>query len=137
MLAQLSTQAEKHGLTLLGKKTSVGAPAGKGIARGEISFSLKGEFQEIIKFLKDIQTLAPLSSIDKVGVKIEGGEAIVSTLISIYWSSFPTELPPITEPITELKQEEQTILDRISSLKKPEFITLTPSSPSEREDPFN
>lgn len=137
MLNQLSTTAEKHGLTLLGKKTRVGVPAGKGIASGQISFILKGDLQKILEFLKDIKTLAPLSSIDEVGVNIEGGEATVSTLLSIYWSDFPTELPPITQPITELNQEEQTILDRISVLQKPEFITLTPSSPSEREDPFN
>ncbi|MCH7641469.1 hypothetical protein IID22_04705 [Patescibacteria group bacterium] len=137
MLTQLSTQAEKHSLTLLGKKTRAGAPAGKGITSGEISFSLKGDLKEIIEFLKDIKTLAPLSSIDEVSVKLEGGEATVGILLSIYWSSFPTELPPITQPITELKQEEQAILDRISVLQKPEFITLTPSSPSEREDPFN
>lgn len=137
MLNQLSLAAERHALDLAGKKVAQGVPTGQGVLSGQVSFVLIGNLQEIIEFLKEIKTLAPISTIDEVNIKIDGGEARVNANLSVYWSSFPRELPPISQPIDKLSQEEQSLINRISQLLKPEFVTLPPSAPVEREDPFN
>lgn len=136
MIYQLNRLADNYSLDLSSIGTNSGSPIGQ-IQKGQITFVVGGGSRDVIDFMKEIKRITPLSTVDLVDMKTEGETTQASMQITIYWSGFPTELPPISQPIVELSRGEQKLVELLSQLTKPEFITLSPSEPSTREDPFN
>lgn len=104
---------------------------------------LSGEFEmpdlrSAVNFLHSLINSAPVSTLEELSVKsdqtgIRQGEI----KISVYWADLPTQLPSLTEPFEELTEEEQNLLTKVAGFTQPEFTTLPPTSPGQRENPFN
>lgn len=137
MLGQVKSILEKHNLEIKGIRTRRAAKLGKEIAVGQVSFNVSGELENVLEFLKEIKTFAPISTLEGVSIIIEGSQVSVNTTLFIFWSGFPTEIPAITTPINELSTEEKALLEKVTRLTKPEFNNLNPTEPSNRQDPFN
>lgn len=137
MFVQLNSSAAEQSLILLGKEAKSLVETGTDLSRMEIKFETEGEISQIISFLKNIKTFAPLSTIEQVQMESEGGLLTVEVRLWVYWAGFPEKLPPLTQPIRTLTEQEEQVYAIISELTKPEFVELAPSGPSEREDPFN
>lgn len=110
------------------------------INKAEINTKVESnDMSAILSFLSSFQEVAPISTINEVNLKQEKGKGVVSAevKITVYWSNLPTKIPPITEPITALTENELKTLNFVSGLKPPAFTSLSPAFPIERLNPFN
>lgn len=136
MLSQVSQKAESSGLIVSDGKT-VGSPkAQDDMSTMNLLITLEGELKETVTLAKEISGLAPLSTINIVRFTKESGALAMELDLSVYWGDFPTLLPPLTEPIKTLSQNEAVMIADLGILKKPVLVELEASSPTTREDPF-
>lgn len=88
-------------------------------------------------FIKDFLKAVPLLTADVVGVDNLSGKVEFELELSNYWSDLPEQLPAIDTPIRQLTSKESDLLEQVATLERPEFTTLAPAQPTERETPFN
>lgn len=137
MLVQLSTLAEKHDLTITQKEVARPLEAQAGMSKATVSVKTGGELYQLTDFIKEIRRLAPVSTLDEIQIDSQSGLLTANAEVTVYFSKFPEKLPPLTEPIKVLTNEEELIFKEISGLTKPEYVELSPSEPGFRENPFN
>ena len=95
------------------------------------------DFASLINFLEGLNKVAPVANIGNVKVStIDSGVLESVTEVNTFWSKLPTELPPLTQPIKLLTQEEEIMLSQISTNVLPNFATLNQEEPKDRENPF-
>ena len=92
---------------------------GSTLSRFDLSFKLNGEFDRISAFLSELPKLLPLVNITTLDVNDRNDLVEAKIEVVSFWARLPTELPPITEPVIELSQDELATLNVISSFKKP------------------
>lgn len=105
----------------------------------ELEFNA-ADLPSLFTFLESLSASAPITTVNELnlqGLKDETLGFDATMKLTIYWSGFPTKLPSITEPITDLTDDEKRVLSLISSLNQPIFSTLIPEVPKERTEPFN
>lgn len=137
MLVQINKLAEKYSINLSSKETQIQSRGDVDLPSMRISLTAEGELTGIVNFLKEIDTLAPISTLDEIEYnQDEGGKINTTISLSIFWGDFPTKIPPITEPIKTLSIKEEKLLEQLADLQKPELIDLKASEPTTRESPF-
>jgi len=109
---------------------------GKTYSRVDLNFDLNGSLENIISFLKVIENFAPIVSCEKLELNQSSGMYRASVTLRSYWASYPTEIPAITQPLSDFTEEELNMITKISELTLPPFSTIYPSVPSERINPF-
>lgn len=136
MMHQISQEAERTGLVVLDRKTSsVPKPIGDMFSM-TLVITIDGGLPEMVNMAKSIKQLAPLSSVNLLKLRKEGGKLVMEVDLSVFWGDFPTLLPPLTEPIKTLTQNEEAKVAELAKLEKPVFVTLEASDPVVRENPF-
>ncbi len=109
----------------------------KTISRVDIKFDVEGTLNSLINFLMAVKQGAPLTRIKKIHLSYYGEKARASVGLSSFWSSYPTMLPTLSQPLVELSTREREVLSILSSLNPPLFREVTPSPPSVRSNPFS
>jgi len=107
-----------------------------------LSFEVKlltESLPQIFSLFKAFQSSAPISAVEEMTITQSpaNGLLTVDTKINSYWAEFPTELVPLTEPITDLTTGELATLERVMGLSMPNVNILTAEPPVRRENPFN
>lgn len=136
-ISQLNLAAENTSVILSGKKAGRETGNKTNLRTVKLNFSLAGEFEDVISFLREIEFYAPLTNIEKVSLNGSKSQISAKVEMMIYRAELPTMLPAITAPIKNYTSDEQNLLDELAKLKTPEFTSLPPSDPGDREDPFN
>jgi hypothetical protein len=138
MLTQLRRKSEEYSLFVENQKISFSDPDTE-IVSSDISFDLIGDVSNILKFLLEMDKVAPISSLNKVvfSLKSAGGIGAGATVdMSVYHSKIPTQLSQMNEPVNKLTDEENQTLIRLSKMEPPEFTKFTPNPPFEVVSPF-
>ena len=138
MLTQIRRKAEENLLFVENQKISF-SDSDTEIVSSNISYDLIGDVSNIVKFLLEIDKVAPISSLNKVVFSLknaegEGSGAMVE--MNVYHSKIPTQLSQMNEPVNKLNDEEIQTLIKLSKLEPPEFTKLTPNPPFEVVSPF-
>ena len=98
---------------------------------------LANDYVTAISLLRYFENMAPVSKVNGVRLsRSNQGGLDLSTNISIFFSSLPTELPPLISPIKELTNEQEELLRKVANLFLPEFNVVLPSQPTDRTNPF-
>jgi len=103
----------------------------------DVTFDVEGPTEGVISYLKSVATIAPINKISKFKISSSGGNIRASVTSSSYWSGFPKTIPAVESPFEPFTADEQKLIDHIASLRKPQFVTLTPEGDSGRVDPFS
>lgn len=136
MFAQLRNSADKYLLTILDREArGMYSPEGD-LSKMELRFRVRGDHSNIIDFLREIKDLAPLSTVEEVSISIKGNLSEAEVTLFVYWGDFPEKIPPLTEPVRALTEQEEEAYQKIAKLTKPEFIELNPVEKTDRENPF-
>jgi hypothetical protein len=96
------------------------------------------DVSNLLSVLTAISNYAPLSTFEKVEIELQSEgmyEALVE--LNLYWSELPTFITSVRDPVNILSSKEQETLNMISNYSLPEFSSLDPVDPVERENPFN
>jgi hypothetical protein len=96
-----------------------------------------GNRKDLLTFMTDLKNRAPISSIEEISFETNGEEVISNVKIVTYWKPLPEKIPSVSQPITDLTQNEEEILRSVINLRGPEFTTLDPDQHSDRTNPFN
>ena len=129
-ISQLKSMADKNAITL--ENLGVG---GEDTTKGEIStviltFDALGKFDDVLSFLVEIQSSAPLARLENVKMAQAGDSTFVQAGLKVFWSELPTTIPAINEPVAQLAPSEQNILNVLLELSPPPFFATTPATPS-------
>ena len=137
MLSQLKSLAQKHALPVLDSSVQKEALFDGDLTRSKVVVTIKSDSTDpIIAYIKEIQELAPLSTLERVDISGDYLDYETVVEVYVYWAPFPTNLPAFGESITHLSSNDQEVLSKISSLTVPMFTVLNPTDPSGRVDPF-
>jgi hypothetical protein len=140
IISQLKTFSANSSIFLDKIQLGGGASASEdGVFKGKLEIEAENveEAVMLVSFINTLSKILPLLTIDQVEMDGFGEELSLKLTASYYWSTFPTQLPPITEPIKDLLPNERVLLSELSGFLKPSFTVLQPSSPRERINPFN
>lgn len=136
LLSQLRSLGTENGVTIGNIKSGAEVADSSGLQRVDITFDITGGRGQVIQTILDIQTLAPITVVDKIKLNETGGTARSTISVKSYWSALPTKLPALTEKVAELTSAESTLLEMINNLEMPDFSTITATDTAGKEDPF-
>jgi hypothetical protein len=134
-VSQLKTLAAGSGLFISGIKGGGQVLDNSGVSRVDINFDVDGPRELIIQFLTNIQTIAPISTVEKAKLVELGGAARASVTVRTFFATLPEKLPALTDAVDELTPDERQTLIDVLGLTQPSFVDVTPSQGG-REDPF-
>ncbi len=136
VVSQIKSLANQNSLTI--KDISVSSPNSQGDLNSVgLTLSLEGQTGEIINFINGLKSLAPLVFLN--ALKITNANQISDASVNIvsYSSDLPKKITSLTEPLISLTDDENKILNRLSSLIAPSQVQLAPTEPTTRDNPFN
>ncbi len=138
-LSQIESLAQESNITLNSIRfTQISQK--DGINSMGLKLSITGsDVQSVFDFIKKLYDIAPITTISSGNLSgtESAGEISAGFDMLIYWSDFPTQIPPISAPLVELSDKEKELLSKVNNLKSPLFVILEPQPPAERSQPFN
>lgn len=137
VMSQIRIISKESALNPINIKSGASVQDKAGISRVDVSFDVEGGRSVILDFLKKVGTFAPITVVEKVKLNDLGGVTRAEVTLKAFYAEFPKKLPGLTEAINDLTNDEKNILDEILELRQPQFVSLTPSAPNERLDPFS
>lgn len=103
----------------------------------DVSFEAAGNLESVSTFVENLSFLLPVMNFKSVEIEERQGYVEAGVSLVSYWSPFPKELPPVTEPVSSLSSQEIKILNNLSVYNEPELgQSLSPVGGYIREDPF-
>lgn len=106
------------------------------LSSSDLSFDVEGVSASVLTFLQGISKIAPIVLTDRAQVNEALGVARATVRVKVFWAEFPTALPAVSQPLNDLTQEEEEVLEKIITLTPPEFVYLEPQQPTEKTNPF-
>lgn len=128
LFSSLTQLAAKHDLSFGGVSLSPGLlePAATMAINADLSditfgFEVSGELKSILKFLKELERMAPLMKIDKVGltIKTKPLSGDINTMVaanidvSAFYQPAPKSLGKISQPVELLSRSEEAVLSQL------------------------
>lgn len=146
LLSSLSQLSAKHGLSFGGVSLSPGALTDEKKGKTDLSdltfsFEVGGEFNSVLKFLRELENTAPLMKIDKVGLMIKTNPLFDNIIItanidvSAFYQPAPKSLGGISQPVKLLSRSEEVILSRLFNFTK--FQAVLPVVQTGKTDLFD
>lgn len=125
LLSSLTQLAAKHDLGFGGVSLSPGSLTNEkkedSLADLTFGFEVSGELKSILKFLQELERVAPLMKIDKVGLTIktkpllgDNNVMIAAEIdVSAFYQPAPKSLGTISQPVKLLSRSEEAILSQL------------------------
>jgi Tfp pilus assembly protein PilO len=136
VLNQLKSLAATNSVVLASIKSGAEIQDASGLSRSDITFEVQGGKGEVVNFIKSISTIAPISVVDQIRLNQTNATTRASLTVKTYWSSLPTQLPAVTQAVSQLSQEEIQQIGELQGLIRPQFSILTPEAGGGKPDPF-
>lgn len=135
-LSQIKRLAVDNGLLLSNTQSSSDLKDKNQIRSIRIGFELEGERLAVLNFIKEIENMAPISSVEEVKLNEIASTAKAKVSLITFFSPLPEKIPALTEPVNDLTPEETEILNQVLNLRQPPFSEAMPSETQVRGDPF-
>lgn len=137
VVSQIRKVSSDAGL-VLGSITSGQELQGQGgVSHVDMSVDVDGQFNQLVAFVSLLNGSAPISRISRMKLSVTGSVIHTTVDLSSYWAALPTTLPDISASVSDLKDDEKTLLTKLTSLKQPLFVTVQPTAPTGRANPFS
>lgn len=136
VISQLKNAISCCGVILSNIKSGASSAGSSAFQVTNTNFQVVGPRDGVISYLKSIELIAPISVVSSVRINEVGGLTSANVSLLSYWAPYPTTIPPITQPITDLTSSEKLILSQISSLTQPTVIQGLPSESGVNPAPF-
>lgn len=136
MVSQIKNLAATRLLSLGNLKIGTLIPDKSGLSKVQLQFDLDGDLLQSTAFLRDLEGVAPIANIEKIKVSQVSDISRVTVGLNVYSAPYPTKLPALTEPLTDLTQNEKETLAKIQNLVQPVFSQISPTAPQTRPNPF-
>lgn len=137
VVSQIKLLAGKEGLTVSRLKAGTPAVGTSGLSSVNISFNVVGSRSQVESFIKGINLIAPITIVDKVKItESSPGTSLGIVSLKSFWSPFPTKIPAVSQPLTDLTPAEKQTLQQLRTLSQPIFSQI-PAGQGGKSDPFS
>jgi hypothetical protein len=136
VISQLKNTTACCGVILSNIKSGASSTASTTLQVTNTSFQVVGPRDSVISYLKNVELIAPISVISTVRINENGGITTAGISLLSYWAPYPTTIPSVTQPITDLTSSEKLILSQIGSLAQPTVVQGLPSEAGTNPAPF-
>lgn len=99
-----------------------------------IQITANGQLQNLIGFLNDLESYAPLTKVVEVNVTSAASSLAKVNLVSV-WSPMPKK-PDLETPLEPLSDLERNVLSNLQNLKRYATTNTLPASPGSKQNPF-
>jgi hypothetical protein len=130
VISQLKMLASSNLALIEGLRSNVTESSTDEILHVTTSFSLVGPKDAIIAFVKGVDTIAPITFVEKMELVEDAGLSSATITTRTYFASLPKTIPTVTQPITDLTLSEKDLLTQLSKLSQSAIDTPAPSSGS-------
>ena len=134
-ISQIRDLAGTSGL-FVSRLTAGKSVSGDALSYVDIDFDAEGSVNDIINFLTQLKKSAPFGTINKVTLGGSGGALSSTVTYRVYFLAVPASIPPVDDEIPEFDNDDNDIINMLSSLTPPNFVELTPQSPVQNSNPF-
>lgn len=135
IISQLKNVSSCCGVLVAGIKTGPGT-GNSSLLTTNTNFQVVGPREGVISYLKNVETIAPITTVDRVRISENGGVATANVSVVSYWAPNPKVIPPVREPITDLTASEKKVLSEVASLIQPGVVQGAPSVTGVNPAPF-
>lgn len=135
VLNQLKILAAANSVTLTSIKSGAEIQDSSGLSRADITFEVQGGKGNVVNFIKGISTFAPISIVDQVKMNQTNATTRANLTVKTYWSNLPTQIPAVTQAVSELTPAEIQTIGELQNLTAPQITTLAPQDGG-KTDPF-
>lgn len=135
-LSQVRTLASKTSLSVIDFGIGSEIIDVGGLKKVEVDITVEGKFGDVVSFISQLNSIAPISVPTKIRMTSAGGLSRASLSANSYFAALPTRLPALTEPVRKLTAAETDTISKISALSQPAFLELTPQAAVPRSNPF-
>lgn len=106
-----------------------------------ITFFVSGEFNDVNKFISDLELSSPIVQIDSLGILTKAGEndkKIIQVNMSVeaFYQPAPSQLPALDQAVIPLTSQENEVLAQLSIFNFYPLVIVPVSNTGQREDPF-
>ncbi len=141
-LSQIKSLASEDEIIIKSVKFELESNFDSAIKESNVTYELEAkDLSTLVRFLLKLDSIAPITRIHNLEVLnsgLEESKVNAKLIESVYWSALPTGLPPLTEPINQLTNEEIVLINKIYSFRLPQYSILQPEiQAEERLNPFN
>ena len=133
-VAQLKNLASQDLIILKSIRTNLVNNSTSGLPYVNISMEVSGDQEQLVKFVKDVGTIAPISFVDKMELSEDKGSISSTLTVKSYWAPLPSTIPTVTQSVTALTASEQALLSQITTLSQPILMAM-PSATSSGTNP--
>jgi hypothetical protein len=137
MVSQIKNLAAVKNISLNDIKGGSESPPQGDLSYIDINLTAEGPIFAVVDFLKSLEGIAPLSTLERAKINQSGASARAEISVRSYFSPYPQLLPQITEQVSDFTADEKDILTKLTQLTKPIFINLIPQQPEIRPSPFD
>jgi hypothetical protein len=135
VVSQLKNLASGGGVNISGIKSGSGSTTSS-LSGINTSFQATGPRDAVINYLKNIETIAPITVVSSIRLIENAGVATADVSVVTYWAPNPTVIPSVTQPITDLSASEKQELTQIAGLIQPTVVQSLPSETGVNPAPF-
>lgn len=148
LLSSLSQLAAKHSLSFGGVSLRPGSLTDEKEGKIELAdlnfgFTIGGDFGSVLRFLKELENVAPLMKIDKLSLDIKTSPLFdnknflveAGVEVSSFYQPAPKVLGGISQPVKLLSRGEEAILRRLFNFTQ--FQVVLPAAQTGKEDLFD
>jgi len=136
-ISQLKVLASQNLVVLSDVKSTAGISSSSDLSSVNVSFVLTGTREQIISFIKGLDTIAPVTFVSKMDLSELAGVNVANVTTKTFYAPLPKTIPTVTQPITDLTPSEKDQLVKILGLTPPVFGEYTVTTISEvNPNPF-
>jgi len=118
VISQLKMLASTNLVIIEGLRSTVSDGSTDEISHVKTSFNLIGPRDAVTAFIKGVDTIAPITFVEKMDLVEDTGFGSASITTKTYFASLPKTIPTVTQPITDLTASEKDLLTQIGKLSQ-------------------
>lgn len=111
-------------LVILDTLKSGGSSSGSDLPSVVTTMEVEGPKEGIIALIKAVDTIAPITTVEKVSFTEAAALTKAEIGLRTYYSPLPKTIPMVTQPVTDLTSAERTLLSQIATLSQPTFSDI-------------
>lgn len=117
-------------LLVINSLKSVGASSNPDLPSVATVVELEGPKDGIIAFIRAMDTIAPITTVDKVSFSDTGNSVNAEVGLRTYYAPLPKTIPTVTQPVVDLTSSEKALITELASLTQPSFSDITVATQS-------
>ncbi len=118
VMSQLKSLASSNLVVMEEIKVSMASDSSGGLSYVTTSFNIIGPKNAIVAFVKSVDTIAPITFVEKMELVEDSGLGAANITTKTYYAPLPATIPTLTQSITDLTSAEKDLLSQIGGLSQ-------------------